>query len=215
MPDLGLKSLGILCVAGLLLFPQKPIRTVIWSKAHSACKEAEAASILYTLTWILISFLQVHVKIISGFTSKYSKSPLPSMIGSTVPVRISRCHLRTWSAPETRGRTAKPADEINDPSSSAQQSCPVDLTWMYIHLFFEGRGSIFYCVFLNIILIEIWVKCTKNNECTTKKYCRGVIFDLNSLKIGKKTFLWAQQDFYSSHFCSLVLSEGQTAQKKH
>lgn len=113
------------------------------------------------------------------------------MIGSTVPVQISRCHLRTRSAPETRGRTAKSAAEINDPRSSAHQSCPVDLTWMYIHLFSEGRGSIFYCVFslsLNIILIEIWVKCTKNNECSTKKYCRGAIFDLISLKMGKRHF---------------------------
>lgn len=94
------------------------------------------------------------------------------MIGSTVPVHIFRCHLRMRSALQTQGRTAKPASEINDPGSSAQQSWPVDLTWMYVHLFPEGRGSIFYCILLfslNIILIEIRVKCIKNNESVSPK----------------------------------------------
>lgn len=85
-----------------------------------ACMEAVGASGLYALACILISFLQVHAKIISGFTFKQSKSAFPFMIGTTVPVQVSECHLKMHSASETRSRTAKTASERNYPTSSAQ-----------------------------------------------------------------------------------------------
>lgn len=90
----------------------------------------------------MISFLQVHAEIVSGFACKQSKSAFPFMIDTTACAEIFRCHLKMHSASEVRSRTAKLASEINDPSSFAQPSWPVDLTSMYTHLFSgrEGRN---------------------------------------------------------------------------
>lgn len=127
------------------------------------------------------------------------------MIGSTVPVRISRCHLRMWSAHETGGRTAKPASETDDPISSAHQSWPLDWPGCVFTCFLRAEGPLLYrdlLFSLNIILIEIWVKCIKNNECMLpKKRCGGVIFDLVSLKMCERNLdiSMSTAGFFTAH----------------